>query len=234
MKEALVKHLKVTRWLHEYSASIQPILGEPIHEMGGVSIDLSKDNPIVQLRPEQHTHDLQNCVSELAQKNKGKFGYGGYAEDRSFYAVSPLFKNADSNRTIHLGIDVWLPAGTPLFSPLAGEIYGSQMNTNPLDYGGTIITKHNLLGIEFFLLFGHLSKDSIESVSIGQMIDPKQKIAELGDTNENGGWPPHLHLQCIIDMQNHKHDYPGLCMTQKSTEFLYNCPDPFIFLQPPS
>lgn len=234
MNEALVKHLKVTRWLQEYSASIHPVLGEPIKSMGGVPIDLSSENSAIQPAGKSHVNDLQAAVDTLVSAQGGVLGYGGYAENRNFYASSPLFNNAESNRTIHLGIDVWLPAGSPIYAPLAGEIYGCQINNEPLDYGGTIITKHTILGVSFYLLFGHLSYESVEQVQVNQLVDPKQHIGVLGAPSENGGWPPHLHLQMIIDLEDRRHDYPGLCSLESATKYLYNCPDPFLFLQPPT
>ena len=53
---------------------------------------------------------------------------GGWGEDRSVYAGSALFDEAatdaaDEPRTIHLGIDVWCEAGTPVASPLHARVH---------------------------------------------------------------------------------------------------------------
>jgi len=48
---------------------------------------------------------------------------------------------------------------------------------------------------------------------------------------ENGQWPPHLHFQVIIDMENWRGDYPGVCSLPEKEKFLNNCPDPDLILQ---
>jgi hypothetical protein len=51
-------------------------------------------------------------------------------------------------------------------------------------------------------------------------------FAHFGEFHENGHWPPHLHLQLIIDIADHKGDYPGVCRYSEREIFLSNCPDP--------
>ncbi|MNY72962.1 hypothetical protein D3C86_2116260 [compost metagenome] len=57
-------------------------------------------------------------------------------------------------------------------------------------------------------------------------INAGQKIASLGDYTVNGGWPPHLHFQLIINMEGYYGDYPGVCKLSERDKYLANCPDP--------
>ena len=53
----------------------------------------------------------------IKNENK-KVGVGGYMEDRLIYKRSKHFDNEGEPRSIHLGIDLWIEAGTPVYSPL--------------------------------------------------------------------------------------------------------------------
>jgi hypothetical protein len=55
-------------------------------------------------------------------------------------------------------------------------------------------------------------------------------IGALGIPAENGGWPPHLHFQCIVDMEGYMGDYPGVCKWSEREQYLRNCPDPIQLL----
>ena len=56
------------------------------------------------------------------------------------------------------------------------------------------------------------------------------KIAGKGHYDENGDWPPHLHFQLIVDMQEYRGDYPGACTIDEQDWYAQNCPDPRFFL----
>ena len=166
--------------------------------------------------------------STLFKQNK-RVGYGGYGERRGIYAASPHFKNDAANRNVHLGIDLWAAAGTAVFAPLDGTIHSFRYNDQPLDYGATIITEHHFGGEYFWLLFGHLSLASLENIAENAKILRGQKIAELGNRSENGGWVPHLHLQKILDLRGQHGDFAGVATETDAADFLKNCPSPAAF-----
>jgi murein DD-endopeptidase MepM/ murein hydrolase activator NlpD len=134
-----------------------------------------------------------------------RYGLGLYGENRTVYAT-PQFADAASpeRRTIHLGIDVFAPAGTPVFAPLPGRVKHLTYNADPLDYGHTLILEHDLNGHIFHTLYGHLAAtlpglhptgtDKAGTVEAGQI------IAHLGNWPENGSWAPHIHFQIITDL----------------------------------
>ena len=116
-------------------------------------------------------------------------------------------------------------------APLDGIVHSFAFNNNDSDYGATIILTHNLDGVGFHTLYGHLSLNSLKNLYEGQKVTSGEVIAEFGMRFENGNWPPHLHFQLIADMQGWKGDYPGVCRFSERMQWLTNCPDPNIILK---
>lgn len=147
---------------------------------------------------------------------------GGYGEHRAMYAGSHLFGGDDEPRDIHLGIDVWTDAGTPLCAPLGGVVHSFADNDAFGDYGATIILDHG----DFFTLYGHLARRSLSDLAEGQPVGRGEVFAQLGAPQENGGWPSHLHFQKITDLLGRRGDFPGVAKTSEREQWLALCPDP--------
>ncbi|WP_411274758.1 peptidoglycan DD-metalloendopeptidase family protein [Daejeonella sp.] len=177
------------------------------------------------------TDTFSTWVRQIIEKENCRYGIGGYDEHRTIYSRSDLFDANEEPRRLHLGVDVWGPAGTPIFTPLNGTIHSFKFNDNFGDYGATLILEHDADGVRFHTLFGHLSLASIENLAKGTFVRRGEKIAEFGDILENGHWPPHLHFQIIFNMQGLEGDYPGVCRFSERESFLGNCPDPHIILK---
>src|SRR6185312_12796533 len=126
-------------------------------------------------------------------------GIGRYNEARPIY-TSELYRLEGNNgpewRTIHIGLDVFMEAGAPVFAPLDGVVHSFRNNTPHLDYGPTIILQHTVSDgqLTFFTLYGHLSADSLNNLYEGKRIAKDTPFASIGDATINGGWPPHLHF----------------------------------------
>jgi murein DD-endopeptidase MepM/ murein hydrolase activator NlpD len=80
-------------------------------------------------------------------------------------------------------------------------------------------------------LYGHLSLDSLNGKKVGDFVEKGKQIATLGLPPINGDYAPHLHFQIIIDMENKKGDYPGVCSSKTLAFYLQNCPDPNLLLK---
>jgi murein DD-endopeptidase MepM/ murein hydrolase activator NlpD len=145
----------------------------------------------------------------------------GYAEKRDIY-TQPQF----ANRCIHLGMDIELPAGTEIICPLDAIIHSFANNNQTGDYGPTLILQHQLEGKTFYSLYGHLSRIDLLKLREGQRFLAGEVIGHIGTQEENGGWPPHLHLQLITDIGEHRGDYPGVCAPDQTAYYLQNCPNP--------
>ena len=156
-------------------------------------------------------------------------GVGGYLENRSVYKDTDLFQG-DAERCIHIGIDVFMPAGTPVFAPLSGGVQSFANRQVAGDYGPVIILRHEIDGFEFHTLYGHLSEASLTGLTPGRPVASGEKIAEIGPRPVNGNWTPHLHFQLIRDMQGNEGDYPGVVRPRDLDFYRVNCPDPMTLI----
>jgi murein DD-endopeptidase MepM/ murein hydrolase activator NlpD len=192
--------------------------------------DFTENN--TELQPEEiaDTERLANYINRKLKAQQARYGIGGYGEHRTLYARSRHFDGAEEPRRLHLGIDIWGPAGTPVMSPLDGIVHSYAFNNKDGDYGATLILTHQLDGIGFHTLYGHLSLNSLKNLEEGRRVRQGEVMAEFGMRFENGNWPPHLHFQLIADMQGWKGDYPGVCRYSERQQWLDNCPDPDLIL----
>ncbi len=193
--------------------------------------DFTENNKELTAEQIANTENFSNYINTKLKENNCKYGIGGYDEHRTLYARSKHFDTNEEPRRLHLGIDIWGEVGTRIMSPLDGIVHSFAFNNNDSDYGATIILTHNLEGISFHTLYGHLSLNSIKNLQEGKRIIKGEVIAEFGMRFENGNWPPHLHFQIISDITNYKGDYPGVCKFSEKKYWLQNSPDPDSILQ---
>lgn len=139
------------------------------------------------------------------------YGLGLYGEDRDVYR-SAQFADAASpeRRTVHLGVDVFAKSGTPVHAPLDGMVEWVAYNADPLDYGNTLLLRHEAQGTVFFTLYGHLAGTLPRLCRVGQRVVAGQMVAHLGDWPENGGWSAHLHLQVLASTLSQRGNFFGV------------------------
>jgi murein DD-endopeptidase MepM/ murein hydrolase activator NlpD len=169
-------------------------------------------------------------ITHQLTKAGARFGIGGYNELRTVYARSDHFGTEGELRRLHIGVDVWGAAGTPVYAFMGGMVHSFAFNNKYGDYGATLILSHQLEGLSFYTLYGHLSEKDIQHLSAGNYLVRGQEIAHFGKPEENGHWPPHLHLQIIVDIGVWEGDYPGVCKKSESNYYLYNCPNPELIM----
>ena len=186
------------------------------------------------------TLQFGSYIQSLLQQHNSRYGIGGYAENRTIYSRSDIF-NTDQHtvtgskteepRRLHLGIDIWGSAGTPVYVPMGGIIHSFAFNDKFGDYGATIILQHQLDTIVFHTLYGHLSLADLQGLKEGKFVSQGETLGHFGEPHENGQWPPHLHFQIVKDMRVMKGDYPGVCKFSEKEQYLRNCPNPDLILQ---
>jgi 4-aminobutyrate aminotransferase-like enzyme/Ser/Thr protein kinase RdoA (MazF antagonist) len=153
------------------------------------------DNPL-HFDADETAHRIHKAMRDA----NTELAIGRYAEPRPIYTNAAFGEHGpiSNRRTVHLGIDVFAPAGTEVMSPLPGHVHDTEVCEGHLDYGGLVILRHQLPdGTVFGTLYGHLDPDSIAELCPGQAIDAGESFARLGSPQDNGGWPPHLHLQVL-------------------------------------
>lgn len=197
-----------------------------------VAIDLSASNEELSKLNSTDALAFENYIEEYLSKNNAKVAFGGYQEIRNLYKRSAVFNSEDSDeRNIHIGLDLWIKAGTSVLAALDGTIHSFQNNTALGDYGPTIILEHQFDEIKFYTLYGHLSLDSLNDKQIGTKVKKGATIATLGSPPINGDYAPHLHFQIIIDIESKTGDYPGVCNEKKLSFYSQNCPNPNLLLK---
>ncbi|MFK8163567.1 MAG: aminotransferase class III-fold pyridoxal phosphate-dependent enzyme, partial [Lewinella sp.] len=172
-------------------------------------------------------------ITRYLEDNNADFGIGGYGETRPVYTTDDFAKEGNSGprwRTVHLGLDVWGPAGTPIHAPLDGTVHSLGVDPTKHGYGHVLILEHCEDQHTFFTLYGHLSADSLKGIQAGTQVQKGDEIARFGTPDENGGWPPHLHFQVMMDMLGYIGDFPGVAYPEEAHIWLDICPNPLPFL----
>ncbi len=211
-----------------------PVLDMNLDSPDWVQIDLSGHSYELPPSPVS-TAELDRFIQRQIKDQGGKYGIGGYLEDRNkLYSRGEGFETKEGEvRRIHLGIDLWAPEGTPVYSPLDARVHSLANNSSFGNYGGTLILEARNTKIPIYFLFGHLRANIIHDWRPGDFISKGQKLSELGGPEENVGWPPHLHFQCIHKLHGKTGDYPGVCTLSAQPFYKTNCPDPNFCLGSP-
>lgn len=194
-----------------------------------ITLDLTSENNDLNKIDLNDPEEFNNYIVDLIHSNNKNFAIGKYNEDRTIYNHSNLFSGQEL-RTIHLGLDLWVPSETKIYIPLDGEIHSFKNNIGDGDYGPTLILEHCLEEAVFYTLYGHLSLDSLDGVHIGKKYKQGEELAKVGDYPINGNWPPHLHFQVITDLLGKSGDFPGVTSVREREKFLKICPDPNLIL----
>jgi 4-aminobutyrate aminotransferase-like enzyme/Ser/Thr protein kinase RdoA (MazF antagonist) len=194
------------------------------------SLDLSVSSKWIGHQEEFNDLDLfEYKINKLQTKNPTKIIAGGYLEPRPLYtstAFDKIGNNGRESRTIHLGIDFWLPNNTPVNALFNGEVVVSYNDAGNKLYGGLIILKHNIEDLDFYTLYGHLSIESVLNTKIGDCIKKGDCVGYLGNKQENGNWVPHLHFQVMLSLLHYKIDFPGVAFYNQINVWKSICPNP--------
>jgi len=194
------------------SQKAHPVIDASIPKSDYIAIDLSEANNDLKTFDISSSKAWETYINNYLKKYNKKIAFGGYLEKRGIYNRSDYFNtpNPETERNIHLGLDLWIEAGTKVLATYNGEIHSFKDNTNFGDYGPTIILKHTMEAYEFYTLYGHLSRQSLTKLKVGNKVKQGEIIAQLGKAEVNGDYAPHLHFQIIKDLQGNSGDYPGV------------------------
>lgn len=225
---------EVRGWLAANRASVAPILerrpeGVHVFDLSVGSTEMGGGAPGA-----FDTAALTGRLFGLLREHDAELGMGRYDEARCWYG-GELFAGPGNDgprrRTVHVGIDLFLPAGTPLRAPLAGRVRTAVWNRGRLDYGPTVVLEHEPEpGLVFWTLWGHLDPECLERLQPGGEVAAGDRLARIGDYPDNGDWPPHLHLQVMCDLLGHEGDFPGVVDPSRREIFRSICPDPHLLL----
>jgi murein DD-endopeptidase MepM/ murein hydrolase activator NlpD len=194
-------------------------------------------HPVVKLPSEYWVFDFTKGVKSDWQCPLD-YQIGRYDEHRPGMYTSEIFSG---ERDLHVGLDIGAPVDTQVFCFGDGVVFSKGINPEEGSYGPTIITQHELplpasVGSQeladirkFWVLHGHLSTKSLDMVEVGESVSQGQLIATIGDEDENGGWPPHIHLQISLTKPV-VNDMPGVVKLSDRDEALATYLDPRLIL----
>jgi 4-aminobutyrate aminotransferase-like enzyme/Ser/Thr protein kinase RdoA (MazF antagonist) len=229
--ELIREAARIQRWLENNGRLAASLFDADLRSAPSVVFDLSIGSDFLGADPRNtETSALESKIVDAMREENAPVGIGRYNEARLLY-TSPLFGTAASpleeRRTIHLGMDFFVEQCTPVQAPLEGVVHVLANNIAPLDYGPLVILKHDAKDAgEFFALYGHLTTDTLAQLRIGQSIARGEKFARIGTANENGGWPPHLHFQIILDLLDLDAKFPGVALASQRAVWTSLSPDP--------
>lgn len=222
---------KLSDILRRHTIAFGPVLDADLNGEYVCLLDFTAANQRLQQTDLRNTGAFNDAVQQMLQEQNATIGVGGYMENRFIYRRSHHFDVAEESRDLHLGVDVWVPAGTAVFAPLDGKVHSFADNANFGDYGPTIILEHELEGVTFYTLYGHLNIACLDGLLVGKEVRKGDKIAEVGPYPENGDWPPHLHFQVMCSMEEKHGDYPGVARLSEQAMYEGLCPNPNLILK---
>ncbi len=193
----------VTDWIRENRKSLLPLLNKPAATYPAELVPYGDPaHPMTVTSAAAEPHRAQAIWEEHCRANGVALGIGPWGEARTVYSgdmfVSKLIE--DTRRTRHLGLDLFMAAGTRLYTPLAATVKSVEIEEDPLGYGCLIALEHQPEGCPpFVTLWGHLAHEAMTRLKPGDRLEAGALVAEMGAPEENGGWAPHLHLQISTD-----------------------------------
>lgn len=221
-----INHL-LKKYQHRFESVIDfNPFSEKIIPLDFTAANISLTAPII-----DNTQVFTQYIKETLSAKKAKFGIGGFMEERTVYARSIHFNTQDGEpRRLHLGVDIWGAAETPVYAFMDANVHSFAFNGNFGDYGATIILSHILENKTFFSLYGHLSLKNLEGLHPGKFIKKGTHFCDFGAPEDNGHWPPHLHLQLLTSMEGKEGDYPGVVKVSEKEIWLQKIPNANLIL----
>ena len=226
---------KIERSIEEDGKAAASVLDVDVWTEARLVFDLGVSSLLLGADPgASETPALTEAIFGEMKRAGVRVGVGRYNEARPLYR-SARFGSVDNpvgeRRTIHLGMDLFVEPGTAVRAPLEGEVHLLANNRAPQDYGPLVILRHHTSDREeFFTLYGHLAGKTLGGLKVGQRISRGEEVGRVGTCEENGGWPPHVHFQIILDLLDLGADFPGVAYASERAVWTSLSPDPNLLL----
>lgn len=192
---------------------------------------LMEENDCEQANPLLDSFVCKRFIEDCHRRFGVDFSYGGWMEDRS-----TLWRGSyldDDKRYIHLGIDFNVPAGTAVAAVRSGTVIRIDNDyPEPYGWGNRVIVDDESTGC--VLVFAHLRFP--EKLRVGDLLHSGEVFANVGNSSENGGWFPHLHVQIIKReyfqylLENDLRDLDGYGKNEDIELLRENYPDPMSYV----
>lgn len=231
---------RTLEWIEQARGQFAPVMGVdlgdvPVGPLSPIGCTIPRD-PSRMTAAEALALGTDSDESDESDEARSTW-IGRYREPRLIYteqafALGP--HRGSDRRTVHIGVDIFMPPGASVHAPLDGTVEVVEYREQHLDYGGMVILRHTPAdGVSFATIYGHLSHDSVSRLRVGQQLGMGEAFVELGDATENGGWDPHLHLQLALDADLLGNDWPGVADPDDLEYWCALCPNPAALLNLP-
>jgi 4-aminobutyrate aminotransferase-like enzyme/Ser/Thr protein kinase RdoA (MazF antagonist) len=190
----------VIRWIAENRARLRPVLDQAPALLAKAKVPFGEPlHPIAKASAARQPEEAERLWRAIAERDGIELGIGPWGEERPVYS-SDAFRSVfapDQRRSLHLGLDLFAPAGSTIRTPLDGTVVDLFETDLPLDYGYAVLLKHEADGLVFHSLWGHLSAQTVRDRKLGERLKAGDVIGQMGAPHENGNWQPHVHIQLI-------------------------------------
>jgi 4-aminobutyrate aminotransferase-like enzyme/Ser/Thr protein kinase RdoA (MazF antagonist) len=190
----------VIAWLRNSRSKLRPVLDRHPALLSKAMVPFGDpEHPIARASAARRPEEAERLWRAFAGQAGVELGIGPWGEERPVYS-SDAFRSVfdpDHRRSVHLGLDLFAPAGSNVRTPLDGTVADLFETEIPLDYGHAVLLRHEADGVAFYSLWGHLSARTISARKTGESLKAGDVIGQMGDTHENGNWQPHVHIQLI-------------------------------------
>ncbi len=227
---------KVVQWLSTQRQNFPAVVDLDFKKDPLLLLDLGISSPcFIDPRESQDTRRLNITINRALEDANCVAGIGAYGEYRLLYDDPAFVDYGGHPRTRHLGIDIFMSAGSCVYAPVAGVVHSTANHNRRFDYGGCIILRHEIpqTDIVFFTLYGHLSPGSLR-LKTGDMVRAGEAMAVLGELDENGCWPPHLHFEIVTNMLDQTDNFAGAGSAAYAEVWQQLCPNPNLILGIPA
>ena len=225
---------RIRAFLDRERGNFAPVMGADLCNapMGALSVE----HTVWPQNPFSLGHAEAARIGEEYGKD-GQIWLGYYFEPRLIY-TEPAFSTgpwlASDRRTVHLAVDAFAPAGTPVLAPMDATVHVIENRPGHLDYGGVVILAHDTPdGDRFFTLYGHLDPTVCNILKPGQQLKKGTAFCTLGDPSQNGGWASHIHFQMALTLDGLGNDWPGVGDPADNVLWRAMCPNPAAMLNLP-
>lgn len=226
---------KLGAWLTAHRGEFAPLAGVDFARVPPHVLDLGIGSSLLGADPERgHGQALAAVIAAELLRSGASVGIGRHGEvryTRDAYRSIGVEQPVDELASVHLGMDVFVPAGTPVQAPLAGVVHTVSVQ------GGEacVVLRHASAGApEFFLLCRHLAAGSVAGLAKGQQIAPGQALGAVASAAQNGGSPAHLHCQIALDLLDRGVDFPRRVPVVERAVWAALSPDPNLILGIPA
>ena len=202
----------VRAWLSANAAALGPVVEVSLTAYPPVVLNLGVASDALTAGAWERPSEVRALIR--ARSAGQGVAFGRYAEARLLYTRGD---QAQEPAAIHLGVDVFLPAGAAVLAPLAGTV----VRLGPAE----VIVRHAPeAGPVFYTRYAGVSP----AVTPGQSLERGARLGRIAPAPEDAALPAHLHLQLACELPA---SLPGLAAGAERAAWLSLCPDPNLILR---